>query len=356
MVGAVLSNGTLIYTVLLIFVTGNISAQVINDDIAGRLELKTDGTPLISSTSDCTVQWACVDQSLTGKCIQYHNDQWFFFNSEDKNRLYINIANQRCKDDRGVQIVVLTGRVCEPSTYSIIACVSPADQDDVFIRLDSLATNEIYLINIDGYLHDFCRFEIAVSEKPKGIPIKPTYNEVDFRLHQEENRVEITWTFPIKNNNDFVLYEIYRRKSGQHKSTLIGTVDHEKNAYGISRQDYFYHDTLKENGTYHYKVIASRGQENREMLGERQVIIENIYAPKDQIRILLDYKDMTPLRVLLLDRLSQKILLRQDFSFDKKNNSFELAVGSFLELGVTTFEVVIVNLKTSERNVYFFDF
>lgn len=52
MVGTFLSNGTLIYTVLLIFVTGNISAQVINDDIAGRLELKTDGTPLTSSTSD----------------------------------------------------------------------------------------------------------------------------------------------------------------------------------------------------------------------------------------------------------------------------------------------------------------
>ena len=59
----------------------NVCAQVANDNIQHRLELPTDGNALVSNTTGCTVQWACVDQRLTGKCIQYHNDQWFFFHS-----------------------------------------------------------------------------------------------------------------------------------------------------------------------------------------------------------------------------------------------------------------------------------
>lgn len=334
----------------------NISAQVVNDNIHHRLELPADGNALVSNTTGCTVQWACVDQSLTGKCIQYHNDQWFFFHSGTWEKLFLNISNQHCRDDHGVQVVVLRGTPCEPATYEIIACVSPADQDDFFIPMDSLAPHTTYLVNVDGYLHDFCRFRIAVGEKPYGLPIGPANTDVSLQLHTADNRVEISWQYPAAMDGGIYEYEIYRRKNGQPKSTRIVTVTHEKNAYGISKTDYSYCDTLGENGTYHYKVMGTSNRENRMLLGEKQINIESIRKPKDRILVSLeDFEEGSPLRVLLLDRTTQKILFRQDFSYWQQDPEFDLLLGPYLSSGVRTFEVVVVDLETGRRKVYFYD-
>ena len=51
-------------------------AQVVNDNIESRRVLQTEAT-VTSNTTGCTVQRRCVDERLTGKCIEYHNDQWF---------------------------------------------------------------------------------------------------------------------------------------------------------------------------------------------------------------------------------------------------------------------------------------
>ena len=340
---------------LVIVVTRKLPAQVINNDIENRIELSTDGKPRTSNTSECTVQWDCVDQSLTGKCIQYHNDQWFFFNSETKAKLYVNITNQNCRDDRGVQVVILQGTPCEPLTYETKACVSLASQDDVFIRLDSLSPDEPYLINIDGYLNDFCEFQIDIAEKPKGIPAQLSDHAVNFELKQVENKVGISWTNKGEIDKGFYLYEVYRRRSDRHKSTLIATVAHERNAYGVSKSDYFYQDTLKTNGTYHYKVVGISSEENSYLLGENKVSMAQDKLANEWVTVALDFENNTPLRVLLLDRLTQKILLRQDLTFKTENNELNLLVVPYVKLGVTTFEVVVVDMKTGERKIYFFD-
>ena len=333
----------------------NLSAQVINDDIENRIALSIDSAPFTSNTSDCTVQWSCVDQSLTGKCIQYHNDQWFFFNAGAEEKLYINIANQNCRDDQGVQIVVLQGIACKPSTYKIRTCVSLANQDDIFVRLDSLTSGEPYLINVDGYLNDYCKFQIDVSNKPKGIPVQPSHYEMNFKMKAEENLVKIAWTHSEEIGDEIFSYEIYRRKSGKHTSVLIATIATERNSYGTTRSDYSYQDTLKQNGTYDYKLVALSNREDSYLLGERQVIIQQDGLSNSWISMQLDFEDNASLRALLLDRLTQSILLRKDFSFKKENDLFDLFIEPYVKSGVTTFEVVVVDLNTGERKVYFFD-
>ena len=72
---------------------------------------------------------------------------------------------------RGVQIVVLQGEPCHVETYEILTCVSLANQDDIYIELNSLQTQQNYYINIDGYLHDYCGFEIEVSQYAKGLSV-----------------------------------------------------------------------------------------------------------------------------------------------------------------------------------------
>jgi hypothetical protein len=116
--------------------TGHFSnAQVINDHIDKRIELNVNAPAFSSSTTDCTVDWACVDESLTGKCIEYHNDQWFWFRTNQTGKYHININGQKCRDTRGVQLVVIDGVACQPRTYNILSCNSLTSQDDIYVEL-----------------------------------------------------------------------------------------------------------------------------------------------------------------------------------------------------------------------------
>ncbi|RZK31265.1 MAG: hypothetical protein EOO57_16600, partial [Hymenobacter sp.] len=106
-------------------------AQVANDNIENRRPLRAEET-ITSSTVGCTVQASCVDERLTGRCIEYHNDQWFEFRPPTAGTYFVNIGGQRCRDVRGVQLVVLTGTPCEPATYRVLSCTSLGTQDDLF--------------------------------------------------------------------------------------------------------------------------------------------------------------------------------------------------------------------------------
>ncbi|RYY21571.1 MAG: hypothetical protein EOO36_00355, partial [Cytophagaceae bacterium] len=134
-------------------------AQVANDNIENRRLLRAEEV-VTSTTTNCTVQRSCVDERLTGKCIEYHNDQWFEFRPPTAGTYFVNISGQRCRDVRGVQLVVLTGTPCQPSTYHVLSCTSLGTQDDLFVTLPNLQAGHPYLLDIDGYLKDGCRFNL----------------------------------------------------------------------------------------------------------------------------------------------------------------------------------------------------
>ena len=61
-------------SLLVSVVTTAASAQVANDNMENRRVVRAEET-VASSTTGCTVQLNCVDECLTDKCIEYHNDQ-----------------------------------------------------------------------------------------------------------------------------------------------------------------------------------------------------------------------------------------------------------------------------------------
>ena len=119
------------YTLLLLFLALSLPSygQVANDSVQNRKALLL-GETHTSYTAHSTVERRCVDEALTGKCIKYHNDQWFSFNSGDASELFINVSQQRCKDLFGVQLVVLRGEPCRPESYDILSCTSSGTNDD----------------------------------------------------------------------------------------------------------------------------------------------------------------------------------------------------------------------------------
>ena len=251
-------------------------SQVPNDDIDNRIELMIDAPPFSSNTTGCTVQWNCVDQSLTGKCIQYHNDQWFYFTTQDSTNYYINIAGQTCRDLRGVQMVVIDGTPCDPSTYQILNCTSLSTQDDIFVALDSLQPYHTYLLNVDGYLNDHCQFSIQVSTTPQGLPLHLIEDPMQIISKTEGDKINLNWLVKQTQGTRLLSYEIFRLYEDEKKFMLAKRVPHEKNAFGVSRLAYSVTDTVVAYGTYRYKIVGITNENHRLLLGAHAV---TVYSP-----------------------------------------------------------------------------
>lgn len=228
-------------------------AQVPNDDIERRQELKLNQT-IRSNTTGCSVQWSCVDEKLTGKCIEYHNDQWFAFTPRAAGRYYVNIGGQKCRDTRGVQLVVLTGTPCQPATYRVLSCTSLGSQDDVFVTLDSLRAGQPYLLNIDGYLKDFCQFTLAVSDKPQGVPAL-ALPALAAAVPSQSKLFTLRWLLP-DSLGTAARFRVLRREAHEFRAAPLAEVPVTRTTYGANQTEYAWTDTLTAPGRYLYQVVA----------------------------------------------------------------------------------------------------
>ena len=228
-------------------------AQVPNDDIEHRRRLQAEET-VTSSTTGCTVQWSCVDERLTGKCIEYHNDQWFEFQPPAAGTYYANVGSQHCRDVRGVQLVVLTGTPCQPATYRVLSCTSLGTQDDLFVVLPDLQAGQPYLLNVDGYLKDYCNFTLQLSRQARGVPAAvppaaPTTAPDVSRL------VQLHWTLPDSLATARAC-RVLRREQHEARAHELAQVPVARTTLGQPQTSYQRPDTLAAPGIYLYQVVA----------------------------------------------------------------------------------------------------
>ena len=231
------------------------AAQAPNDNIENRRVLHLEET-ITSSTTGCTVQRSCVDERLTGKCIEYHNDQWFEFTPPTAGRYFVNIGSQQCRDVRGVQLVVLTGQPCQPATYRVLSCTSLGTQDDVFVTLDSLRAGQPYLLDVDGYLKDFCQFSLQVSRTATGMPVSYFPPSPTRLLPTASPLVELRWTLP-DSLADAPACRVLRREIHEYRSREVTRVPVRRDTYGRPALSYAATDTLLGPGIYEYQVLTA---------------------------------------------------------------------------------------------------
>jgi hypothetical protein len=228
-------------------------AQVPNDNIENRRQLRAEET-ITSSTVGCTVQASCVDERLTSKCIEYHNDQWFEFRPPTAGTYFVNIGGQRCRDVRGVQLVVLTGTLCEPATYSVLSCTSLGTQDDLFIALPYLQAGQPYLLDVDGYLKDYCTFTLQVSGHARGVPAEPA-PAVPATKPGTSRIIELAWE--VSDSLGAATHcRVLRREQRGFRAMEIRRVPITHTTYGTRRAAYAITDTLPGVGQYLYQVVA----------------------------------------------------------------------------------------------------
>ncbi|TPG60202.1 hypothetical protein EAH73_21005 [Hymenobacter nivis] len=293
-------------------------AQVANDNIENRRRLALNET-VTSSTVGCTVQRGCVDERLTGQCIQYHNDQWFEFTPPATGPYFVNVGGQRCRDVRGVQLVVLTGQPCQPATYRVLSCTSLGTQDDVFVAVD-LQAGRPYLLDVDGYLQDFCTFTLQVSGRAVGVPAVPPLPAPAGALPVTSRVVQVAWALP-DSLAGAPSCRVLRREQHAFRSTERRRVPVARNSYGGRPAAYAVADTLPGPGLYLYQVVADAAPDG----APAPTVVKQFWVAYSQLNPLLgplaaephlvlplqNYPRKAELSVLITDPVSGRILLNK---------------------------------------------
>jgi hypothetical protein len=325
--------------------------QVSNNSIHNRSELALDVlTP--SSTANNTVEWDCINKSLTQKCLVYHNDQWFHFTPEKNGKLYLNISAQACRDLRGVQMIVIEGNPCEIQTYRILKCIPKIFQDDVFVELDSLKAKTLYLVNVDGYLGDFCKFNLELSETPKGLPVAAGNNKL-IKLNGtiEDETVVLNWYASQSQFDSIGSFEIYRHKKNDIKSTLLINVNVYSNTLGNRNENYVYTDTLHRDGEYHYRIIGvSKATKSKTLLDE---VMVDFQPERDYtVRVPLSFSKKGTLAIAILDPdNNNRILNISEYEYFQPG-TLPVVLTEYAQMGIKRFWIKIRNEKTKEGRLF----
>ena len=337
---------------LAVGIVSSARAQVANDDIENRRVLRAEET-ITSSTTGCTVQRRCVDERLTGKCIEYHNDQWFEFTPATSGRYFINVGGQKCRDVRGVQLVVLTGQPCQPATYRVLSCTSLGTQDDVFVTLDSLRAGQPYLLDVDGYLKDFCQFSLQVSRTAAGMPVSYFPPSPSRLLPTASRVVELQWTLPDSLAGASAC-RLLRREIHQYRNTEVRRVPVRRDTYGRAATSYTVADTLPGPGIYDYQVVTARTEAGPAPTRLRQwwyaygtaatVPLPGPAAARAVVALpLRKYPARARLSVVVTDPASGRVLLAQQLINQPANrHQGELSVRKWQAAGLEKIAVEII--------------
>jgi len=340
---------------LFLFCSLPLAGQTPNDNMASAEELILNQF-VNSKTHGNTVEARCVDEKLTGKCIDYHNDQWYTFHNDSLRTFYINISGQECRDLRGVQLVVLTGELCNPSTYTIYDCVSLATQDDIFVEIKHLEPNQQYWLNVDGYLHDYCSFFIEVSDKPKGLSAQK-YDVLESASENALNVINLQWTIPDSLAGKAKYMMIKRRPMRAFRFDSIGYEPVQYNAYGSMMPTYQYSDTLLLPGEYIYRLGLTLEYGKKLFIADYSIDVPSAYnqtANQIMMTLPLDYENHSPLQLLFINPENGMVMDQLNISFDpKKHSRFSFYVNKYRDHGLKYLEVRVINEKNGDIHPHY---
>ncbi|MEM1409100.1 MAG: hypothetical protein AAGG59_20105, partial [Bacteroidota bacterium] len=254
-----------------------------------------------------------------------------------------------CRDLRGVQLVIFSGELCQPETYNLIDCISLATQDDIYIELKGLTIGKIYWLNVDGYLHDFCTYDLEVGHLPKGFSTERVDLLEEVSFVEDKNQITLSWKLPDSLAHLYSETQVFRRSKTQFKHEHIADVPFQINAYGSMQTDYSYTDVVFEPGTYHYRLALRLNNGKMAVLDQMSWTVQASSLSK--VNLDLDYEYDDVLEVAITDADTRKKLDSFELIYKpREHRSFPIYTTKYAK-GSNTLEVRIYN-KDNDHTVY----
>jgi hypothetical protein len=225
-------------------------------------------------------------------------------------------------------------------------------------------------VNIDGFLGDFCDFNIQLSSLPIGFPYGMTVEDIlPISLHLNDSVVNIQVKGSQESLNQIKNLEVFRlysrdAHSVHTKSHYLKTIPIERNAAGNLVDSYNFYDTLSEKGRYQYQIMSENFDGERSLLLDENVKYFGIYPsivhqPTNKDKLISISLESTRRRlsldVYVYDFLTNKLLLYKMVEFKKDESKIILLnVTNYVLKGMNNFLVKVVDQKDSSMKQYVF--
>jgi hypothetical protein len=218
------------------------------------------------------------------------------------------------------------------------------------VELENLEPGKEYLLNVDGYLHDFCSFEMELSLTPLGLPAVQKI-QLDASDYVQNDTLKYFWTTPDSLLGTITSYNLHRRKSNEFKFTFLKNFPTKKDAFGEVKKEFQYREILeREHTPWAYKLVAETSGES--FIADEFSAREYRRSPEKmhyRIPVEIAFMEKAELSLKLVDYLMGVVLEEKTINYlpgDYKPVYFD--VGEYIELGVKRFHLEIKNLDTNE--------
>lgn len=336
-------------------------AQVSNDKVANRLHLVPDAAPVSTTTASATVEWGCLNQALTGKCLVYHNDQWYEFKVPEPQAYFLNISNLVCRSSNGIQIIIIEGNPCETKNYRVLHCISQIKNEEVFVPLGMVTANLPYLIEIDGFNGDHCDFNIQIARRPSGLPMKfDEVKQADASVSvgtQKDSLVTISWKVAPGLLDQIDQFRLYRLFEGDIVR-LERIVPSSRNAYGKPIDSYTLQDTLTVPGDYVYRVIGYPYSGAPVLLKETRIGYIKREKPRPVSKVIIiepHFNQVVEYAVRVYETEQLSVIHAVNGIYDPATPApIKIDMKEFIDKGHRAFMAVVINKATRESSEHYF--
>lgn len=217
-----------------------------NDDCASALPISS-GFNYQLSNSNATPDGAALCSGTT------ENNIWVYWVAEFTGVAYVNLQNQDCIIDDGMQMSIFTASTNCATLSGCETYINPANNENFFGTFNAVAGNTYY-INFDGYAGTGCSFDFCIT--PNGgancsalllLPIELTTFVGNF----DGDKIELGWSTANEVNNDYFLIE---KSLGGQTWEEFQVVDGAGTTNGVT--NYLLSDyDVRTPGTYYYRLI-----------------------------------------------------------------------------------------------------
>jgi hypothetical protein len=343
------------------FAAGSAWGQVNNDNLANRIRLEPDAGPLHTTTASSTVEWGCLNQALTGKCLVYHNDQWYSFQVKEPQSYYLNISRLACRSSKGIQVILIEGNPCETKNYRVIECIRQIQNEEVFVPLGMLVADMTYLVEIDGFDGDYCDFDIQIAQRPYGLPMKFEVLQQSVAgsasQSQYDSLVKVSWKVPPGWLEQIDQFRVYRLRE-QDIFRIERAVPSSKNAYGMPADAYQIRDTLESPGNYLYRVLGYPQSGQPVLMSEVRISYAKKRKPPPVSQtIVIDpgFGQKTEYAVRVYENQQLAIIHAINGTYDPAYPApIEIDMKEFIANGHRVFMVVLINKATRETMEFYY--
>ena len=348
-----LMTSRFLFAVFLLITPAAVNSQAVkNDSIKYARQLFPDAPSVASTSRNCTVEWDCVDKKTMIGQITLHNDQWFSFTTDTAGTYYLNITNQVCRDEHGLQVLIIDGQPCNPPTYKYRAIHSRLTLENFYYSIESLEARHTYLVSIDGLLGDFCDFNLGISHTPPDYALYAVKDVMAVHLLDGE-RVLLEWEIPhsiADSISDFTVL----KKADNGKYQRAASFPLNLNAHGEPTMKYNLWDSLKTYGDFSYRITAQSPEGKNYLLKDVNFSYfpNNKFSEGNQFVYKSKFKGYKELTFKLQDLATGKMLKTLSFK-NEKGREYAFDFSRQKNLGIKRIKIIVIYDYVTHEEILF---